>query len=98
MALKVATPPEALTVLVPDSVPTPPGLLAERDRHAGRAARHEVVVGVEDLDGDRRGESAPPVVLVGCCRKTSLFAAPGVMLKVLLVAPVRTAVLAAVSV
>src|SRR5581483_3371871 len=95
-SLNVAIPPAAATVLVPLRVPElgfvpiatviDAVLLVTRLTFASCICR--VTAGVMIWAA---------AVLVGCCAKASLFAAPGVMLKGLLVAPVRP-VLAAVSV
>ena len=85
--LKVATPPVALTGFVPLRVPPPPGLVpkamlieAELPVTVLPKASWIVTVGLM---------LTPATVLLGCVVNTSLFAVPGVILNVLLVAPVR---------
>src|SRR5688572_18085890 len=87
---KVATPPTADTVVVPDSVP-PPGLVPIAT----------VMLAVELVTVFPNASctvtctagliAAPAVALVGCTEKASRFAAAGVMLNAAEVAPVSGA-------
>ena len=88
MLLKVATPLTALTVLVPASVPLeglePIATVIETLELVTvlplASWTATVTAGLIDV---------PVAALVGCCWKASLVAAPGVILKAELVAPLR---------
>src|ERR1051325_1187818 len=87
---KVATPPDAATVAVPESTP-PEGLVP--------MARVTLSVAVVTrfpcaswMDTCTAGViAAPAVVLLGCTENASFAAAPAAMLNALLAAPVRLA-------
>jgi hypothetical protein len=90
--LKVATPATAAIVAVPDNVPAPGFVPIAMATEAVDAVRLSLASNIRTVIAGLIAE--PATALLGCWPNTSLVAVPGVILKVLDVAPVNTPLVA----